>query len=161
MIEAVEIYERFYTENSGRLMAYLMRLTGDAQLARDLMQESFARYLTRYGRGDNRALLFTIARNAAWDALRKCRAESSLEDEKEAAAPDPECRCIERESIERMMIAIRQLGALERELMALLATEAHSYKAIGRRLGISEGNVKIKVHRARLKLRSILADGEQ
>jgi len=42
-----------------------------------------------------------------------------------------------------------------------VATEAFSYKAIGTLLGISDGNVKIRVHRARLKLRSILADGDK
>lgn len=143
-------------------MAYLMRLTGDAQLSLDLTQESFARCLAGYGRdGGNRTLLFTIARNAALDILRKRREEPAVVCEKEASEPDPECRCIEKESVDRIYAAIRRLDPVERELISLVATEAFSYKAIGRLLGISDGNVKIRVHRARLKLRSILADGDK
>jgi RNA polymerase sigma-70 factor (ECF subfamily) len=143
-------------------MAYLMRLTGDAQLSLDLIQESFARYLARYGRGGgNRALLFTIARNAALDALRRHREESSADGESQAPGPDPEYQCIAKEAFDRMFAAIRRLTPSERELISLVATEAFSYKAIGKLLGISEGNVKIRVHRARLRLRSILADGDE
>lgn len=159
---SVETYEHFYTENKGRLMAYLMRLTGDAQLSLDLMQESFTRYLAGYGRnGGSRTLLFTIARNAALDALRRHREEPSADCEREASGLDPECRCIAKEAVNRMVAAIRRLDPLDRELISLVATEAFSYKSIGKLLDISEGNVKIRVHRARLRLRSILADGDK
>lgn len=158
----METYESFYTENRGRLLAYLLRFTGESQLARDLTQESFARYLSRYGRnGNNRTLLFTIARNAAVDALRKCREEESAEGERAAPGPNPEGQYIEKETVDRLFAAIRQLDPLERELICLLATEAFSYKSIGKLLDISEGNVKIRVHRARLRLRSILANGDK
>lgn len=156
----MEAYEHFYRENKGRLTAYLVRLTGDTQLSLDLMQESFARYLAGYGRdGGNRTLLFTIARNAALDALRRHREEPSADCERQAPGPDPEVRCIEKEAFDRLLDALQRLAPPERELISLVATEAFSYKEIGNLLGISEGNVKIRVHRARLRLRSILADG--
>ena len=45
----VNTYSFFYKENKDRLYAYLLRMTGDRQLALDLVQESFTRYLGRYG----------------------------------------------------------------------------------------------------------------
>jgi len=54
----------------------------------------------------------------------------------------------------------RRLDDLDRQLISLLATGTFSYKEIGRMLDISEANVKVKVHRARFRLKEILADGE-
>ena len=45
---------------------------GDPDLAGEIMQESFTRYLERYGdRGSEPRLLYTIGRNAALDAFRR------------------------------------------------------------------------------------------
>jgi RNA polymerase sigma-70 factor (ECF subfamily) len=55
-----------------------------------------------------------------------------------------------------MLAAIQQLNPVDRELIALLATEAFSYRQIGTILNISEANVKVRVHRARLRLKAIL-----
>ena len=156
----MESYEQFYRHNMGRVFAYLLRLTGDYQLSKDLMQESFTRYLARYGRnGSNRALLFTIARNAALDAARKRREDTTSGDEALSVDGDPERKLIEKQALDRMIAAIQQLNAVDRELIALLATESFCYREIGKLLNISEANVKVKVHRARTRLRAILASG--
>jgi RNA polymerase sigma-70 factor (ECF subfamily) len=158
----VESYDRFYNENRNRVFAYLLRLTGDCHLANDLMQESFARYLSRYGRnGHNCALLYTIARNVAFDAVRKCREVSIWDDSVASPVGDPERQLIEKQAYSQIITAIQRLNAVERELIALLATEAFSYKEIGKLLNISEANVKVKVHRARLKLKAIMENGGQ
>jgi RNA polymerase sigma factor (sigma-70 family) len=144
------------------VFAYLLRLTGNYQLSIDLTQESFTRYLSRYGRnGNNGALLYTIARNAALDAMRKRREESLQGDDEASPAGDPERQLIQKQAVKRMIAAIQQLNPVDRELVALLATEAFSYKEIGKLLNISETNVKVKVHRARLRLKAILNDGGQ
>ncbi len=156
----MESFNSFYTAYKGRVFAYLLRMTGDYHLSGDLMQESFTRYLSRYGKnGYNRALLYTIARNAAFDAIRK-RSEEPLGDG-EGAAPggDPERQLIEKQALDHMLAAIQQLNPVDRELISLLATEAFSYKAIATLLDISETNVKVKVHRARLRLKAILDNG--
>jgi len=57
-----------------------MRLTGNYQLASDIMQESFARYLEHYGpQTQNISLLFTIARNLVWDNTRKKTRDKEIE----------------------------------------------------------------------------------
>ena len=144
------------------MFAYLLRLTGDYHLASDLTQESFTRYLSRYGRnGNNGALLYTIARNAALDAMQKRREERLSGDDEVSPAGDPERQLIQKQEFDKMIAAIQQLKPVDRELIALLATETFSYSQIGKLLNISEANVKVKVHRARLRLKAILKNGGQ
>ena len=144
------------------MFAYLLRLTGNYHLSCDLTQESFTRYLSRYGRdGNHGALLFTIARNAALDAMRKRREEPLRADDAASQEGDPERQLLQQQAYDRIIAAIQLLNPIDRELIALLATERFSYREIANLLDISENNVKVKVHRARLRLRAILKDGGQ
>ena len=157
----MENCERLYRENRERVLRFLLHLTGDVELARDLVQETFARYLSRYGRDSEQpGLLFTIARNAGLDALRRRR--TSPLPERETADPrrDPEHQLIDRQEMDRVLAAIRRLDDTDRHLVALLATGTFSYREIGRLLDLSETNVKVRVHRARLKLKALMAEGE-
>lgn len=158
----MDSYADFYTQNKGRVLAYLLRLTGDYQLSSDLVQESFTRCLSRYGRnGNNCALLYTIARNAALDAVRKRREDRLKEDDGLSPVSDPERQLIEKQGYSQMISAIQKLKPVDRELIALLSTETFTYKQIAKLLDISEANVKVKVHRARLRLKAILNHGGQ
>jgi RNA polymerase sigma factor (sigma-70 family) len=82
-------------------------------------------------------------------------------DDEASPAADPECELIQKQAVGRMIAAIQKLNPVDRELVALLATESFSYKAIGQILNIRETNVRVKVHRARLRLKAILNDGGQ
>ena len=156
----VDAYRMFYNENKDRLFAYLLRMTGDYHLACDLVHESFVRYLGRYGNNsDSRPLLYTIAHNAAIDAMRKQKPESLDEGSHEDPQKNPEQQMIDRQAFESMQAAINKLSPPDRELISLVATADLSYREIGNVLNISESNVKVKVHRARTKLREILASG--
>jgi RNA polymerase sigma-70 factor (ECF subfamily) len=156
----VDAYTLFYKENKDRLFAYLLRMTGDDCLAADLVQEAFARYLGRYANeGASRPLLYTIARNAAVDAIRKHKPEWLDEGNHEDPHNNPEQQVIARQAINFMLAAIGRLAPLDRELISLVATADLTYREIGKVLNISEANVKVKVHRARTKLREILASG--
>lgn len=157
----VEDYDDFFRNNRERLFAYLLRFTGDYHLASDLMQEAFTRYLDRYGcSGGKPALLFTIARNAALDAIRKRREDRPDSESDTSPIEDPERQVILKQAVDRILAAIGQLGSDDRELIALLAAETFSYREIADLLGISEGNVKVRVHRARIRLKAILAQGD-
>ena len=157
----MESCERLYRDNRERVLRFLLHLTGDVELARDLVQETFARYLSRYGRDSEQlGLLFTIARNAGLDALRRRR--TSPLPERETADPrrDPEHQLIDRQEMDRVLAAIRRLDDTDRQLVAFLATGTFSYREIGQLLDLSETNVKVRVHRARLKLKALMAEGE-
>ena len=153
-------YGLFYKENKDRLYAYLLRMTGEQQLALDLVQEGFTRYLGRYGRREcNKALLYTIARNAALDAFRKQSADGVDTENFPDSGIDPEQQMIDQEKFKQTMLAIAKLAPLDRELISLVTMTDLTYQEIGRVLKISEANVKVRIHRARTKLREMLASG--
>ena len=153
-------YGLFYKENKDRLYAFLLRMTGERQLALDLVQESFARCLGRYGRREySKALLYTIGRNAALDAFRKQSVTGFDPENYIDSSTDPEQQIIDQEKIRQTMSAIAKLAPLDRELISLVTTADLTYQEIGRVLKISEANVKVRIHRARTKLREMLASG--
>jgi RNA polymerase sigma-70 factor (ECF subfamily) len=126
------------------------------------MQESFTRYFSRYRDTiKSCALLFTIARNTALDSVRKHREENHPEIDEVSLAGNPECRLIEKQEFNKMLAAISRLKPADRELISLLTAKPISYKEIGELLNISEANVKIKIHRARMRLKEILKMGGQ
>jgi RNA polymerase sigma-70 factor (ECF subfamily) len=65
-----------------------------------------------------------------------------------------------REEYRRVLAAIQQLDEDERDILALAVSSDMSYQEISSLTGFSEANVKVKVHRARIKLRKIIQAGE-
>jgi RNA polymerase sigma-70 factor (ECF subfamily) len=153
-------YRIFYDQHKNKLFAYLMRMTGDYHLADDIMQESFIRFLERYGNAEKSApLLYAIARNLVVDESRRKKTGTPLENFTDDCCGDQENYFMVREEYRRMLEALQQLSLEDRELLALVAGGDCSYREIGKILGLNEAHVKVKVHRARLKLKSILNSG--
>lgn len=151
----------FYNRQKNKLFAYLMRVTGDYNLSGDIMQESFTRLLERYGQEERSVpLLYAIARNLVLDGARRQAGTVHFEGEQDDRSIDQEHLLIAREEYRRVLSAMRQLGKEERDVLALAVSGELSYREIASVTGISEVNVKVKVHRARLKLREILQEGD-
>lgn len=154
-------YREFYLTYRERIFSYLMRMTGDLELSSDLMQESFTRYFEKYGRVPrNAALLFTIARNALIDHARKARHETYFRTISQRNPVDQERNVAVRAEYRRMLEGLGNLAPDDRDVLALVATGELTYREIAGIAGMSESNVKVKVHRARLKLRKILEEQE-
>ena len=153
----MDAFSRFYRNNKDRLYGYLLRMTAEPQLALDLVQESFFRYLKRYGNRElSKPLLYTIARHAALDTLGRPRTTGIDADSCQASGNSPEQEVIHKERFNRMLTAIARLTRAERELISLVATADLTYREMGQVLKISEANVKVRVHRVRTKLRKML-----
>jgi RNA polymerase sigma-70 factor (ECF subfamily) len=58
------------------------------------------------------------------------------------------------------MAALGRLGEQEREVLSLISSGELSYKEIATITRTNEGSVKVRVHRARMRLRDILERGE-
>ena len=151
-----------FEENKDRIFAYLIRMTGDYDLAGDILQESFARYMEHYTGNDNStSLLYTIARNALIDHTRKHRYHVELDGEQKDHTGDLEHTLLVRENYRRVMKGFQALEEEERDILSLAISSDLSYLEIASLAGMSVANVKVKVHRARLKLRKIFAGEEQ
>jgi RNA polymerase sigma-70 factor, ECF subfamily len=80
-----EAVARAFRDEWGRIVATLIRLTGDWDLAEECAQEAFARALQRWGRDgiprNPGAWLTTTARNRALDQLRRSKTGTAKEQE--------------------------------------------------------------------------------
>jgi RNA polymerase sigma-70 factor (ECF subfamily) len=154
---------RFYKEHKDKLFAYLMRLTRDWYWACDLLQDSFVRYLERYRhRPPSVPLLYTIARNAFVDGCRKRKPDGQIAEDRAqgSEADNPEHRVLVREQYQRVTDAMETLSEAEQETLSLAVTGDLSYREIATILKTTEANVKVRVHRARMKLLERLRKGE-
>ncbi len=151
--------ETIFEENKGRLFSYLVRMTGDPDVARDILQESFTRCMERY---DDRevvpALLFTVARNAFIDHLRRISRYTGLKDDERDTRADPEHALVTRDRCARVLAGLQRLNRDERDVLSMVVSSTLSYAEIAEVMCMSVANVKVKVHRARLKLRDYLEE---
>ena len=144
------------------LFAYLMRMTGDYYLASDIMQESFTRFLERYSKQAPKvSLLFTIARNALFDHSRTLRRNTRLEKDPVDGSGTQESSVMVKQEYRQVIAAMQQLKENERDILALAISDGLSYRYIAVIVDISFENVKVKVHRTRLKLKKILQRGDE
>ncbi len=153
-------YGLFYRNCKSRIFNYLMRMTGDHSLAGDIMQETFTRHLGHYGETNRDIpLLYRISRNCFIDEMRKRKEQRDVaEEELPDASIDQDHQLLIRSEYRCVLSAMASLEKSDREILSLAAGGDLSYAEIASLVGISEGNVKVKVHRARLKLRQILKE---
>jgi RNA polymerase sigma factor (sigma-70 family) len=114
--------------------------------------------------------LFRIAANTARDRLRSrmTRHEVSIEDMtfgslEAAAGPDkmsPEKRAIEADDLARIVKAMAGLSEDDRLLISLYHFQEIDYGEIAEITGIPASNLKVKLFRARQRLRSLCAQQE-
>jgi RNA polymerase sigma-70 factor (ECF subfamily) len=158
----MEKFGSFYENYNKTLFAYLMRMTGDYHLASDITQESFTRFLERYeGKAHKGSLLFTIARNALFDHSRARGRNTRLEKDPIDDSGNQEYGLMVKQEYRQVIAAMQQLKENERDILALAISDGLSYQDIASIVGISVENVKVKVHRTRLKLKKILQRGDE
>lgn len=155
----VENYQQFYTEYKNKLFSYLLYRSGNRDIASDIMQESFARHFKHYGKQPevSPTLLFTIARNALVDYQRGQTRFYKADLPAQNTIPDEESSFIIKEEYSRVYEAIQILPEQDREILTL-AVGGMAYKEIAAIFSLSIAHVKVKIHRSRKELRTILKD---
>ena len=149
-----------------RLVARFARSRADLEeISQDVFIEMH-RSLPRYdGRAPFAHWLCRIATRRCYDHLRRLyrrRWLGSL-DALLSAGYEPEAERLEDASndprLEALRAAIRRLPPDQRTIITLLELEEHSVRETAALTGWSEGNVKVRAHRAREALRRALAAG--
>lgn len=160
-----DAFSAFYERTARMLWAYLSRVTGDAQLADDLLQEAYFRFLRSGARLESEAhrrnYLFRIATNLLRDAHRRRRApEVTLEgreDGSELPADDDEADRTARSVDLRRAMAL--LKPRERELLWLAYAEGASHGEIAAATGLKSASIRQLLFRARRRLAGLLKVG--
>jgi RNA polymerase sigma-70 factor (ECF subfamily) len=155
-----ESFGSFYERTARSVWVYLLRRTGDAHLADDLLQEAYYRFLrsrTPYeSESHRRNYLFRIAANLVHDNYRRQVRHMELPAEGEAGHPTVDANIglqSQRADLDR---ALTHLSSRQRDALWLAYAEGSSHQDIAERLGIKVASVKLLLFRARRKLYRLL-----
>ena len=153
-----DAFAGFYQRSAPALRAYLVRVSGNAALADDLMQESYLRFLCASrpegGEVNYRRYLFRIATNLLRDYWRRPRA-TCLDDvpERLLAARDGLSHIDSQAILDPAMARMRPR---ERQLLWLAHAEGYSHREISEITGLSAAGIRLLLFRARRKIARLL-----
>lgn len=153
---------KLFEEHHEALFRYLVRLTGDSDVAHDAAQEAFVRLVSKPPRDEQpRAWLFTVATNLVrgW-AGEKNRRQVLLERAgtrvpSPEAQPDPEQIAQANESRDAVRQALSTLTEKERTVL-LMREEGFAHREIAEAVGTTTGSVGTMIARALDKLAAAL-----
>jgi RNA polymerase sigma-70 factor (ECF subfamily) len=139
--------------------SFSYRLTRREDLAEDVTQECFLAFIRaphRFdeARGTLKTYLFSIARNLALKQYRDQRAEEPLDGTEAPDAVDP-AGAVEISTV--VSSAVAGLPLLQQEALILFEYEGATLEEIAQIVGADIGTVKSRLHRARERLRRVLA----
>jgi len=162
-----ELYEACHRA----VYAFFLARTGSRELAKDLMQETYARAwrgiraARAMGFDAGRLWLMRIARNLLTDHYRRSAAGAGAEERmrrEAAAAPahaEPPGEAYDaRERVRRVGEAIRRLPAELREPLLMQAVGGLNSSEIGKLCGLPAGTVRYRISAARRMLREMLGE---
>jgi RNA polymerase sigma-70 factor (ECF subfamily) len=158
-------FEEIAGELRAPILRYLRRFVGDTALAEDLLQETLVRISRGLGRFEGRSSVktwaFKIATHTALDHLRHSKREVNLlevDDLGDVAAPGEEMG--ERLVIDEMNACLREeidrLPESYRAAILLHDLEGLSAAQTAEVVGCSFATAKIRIHRARARLKQAL-----
>jgi RNA polymerase sigma-70 factor, ECF subfamily len=158
--------DAFIRAYQGSLYAYLVRMSGQPEVAEDIVQEAFIRVLTHLDRFDPRfrfsTWLFTIAKRLYMNSAAKLRPAYDTDslDGSAGAGELPDAGLMEAEGDEHLRDVLqRALLALppdQREVVVLFHQQDWPIWLIAQHMDMPEGTVKSHLHRGRKKLRRLL-----
>lgn len=130
------------------LLCYVGRILGDAEEARDVVQDVFLRFLgAPASRTEGRMAewLYVAARNRALDVKRKKRPTESLDDgaafSPVAPEPGPAERAAAHDDAAEASRSLATLPSLQQEAIRLRLGHGLSYREVGAVMGIAESYV--------------------
>ncbi len=166
-----EYLKMLFDEHHQRVYRVAYRVTGSASDAEDVLQTIFLRLARRaepFDLGSTAgSYLHRAAINAGLDLLRARKrsgrvdleeADSDLDAVDRESAPGPDRRAEGRELGARLRSALGRLNENAAEMFALRYFEGYGNTEIANMLGTSRSTVAVTLHRARSRLKEMLAE---
>jgi RNA polymerase sigma-70 factor (ECF subfamily) len=151
-------FDEIHARYASRILKLCLGYTGDYAQAQDLTQETFIRVWqqlpTFRGTAQISTWLYRIAVNICLNHLRqvKRRPVEPLLPQHETQLPDvPDSTT---EAVHLLYRCISQLPEIDRLIISLVLDE-QPYTEIAQIVGVSEGNLRVKIHRIKQQLTSI------
>lgn len=148
-----EIYEKYSTD----LYSFIIKLCGNEQLAKDIMQDTMLRAFTHFdqynGKCNIKTWLCTIAKNVYFDHLRKSESRNTSLDTADTAAVDSfEQSLTDSDTAIRIHHLLHELDEPYREVLLLRIFAELKFSDIGSVFGKSENWAGVTYYRGKQKL---------
>jgi RNA polymerase sigma-70 factor (ECF subfamily) len=160
---AYACHNKAWRQHKAEIRSFIAHRFGNASETDDLLQEVFLKALLQgenfCGLDNPRAWLFQVARNLLVDRLRLTKEQVPLPEDLCAESPtesepvDLLSHCLPR--------VLSELSPEDRDAIVLCDMQGVTQKAYAKRLGLSLAAAKSRVQRARLRLRSHMAEACQ
>lgn len=161
-------FRRIYDATIQLLFRVAYRVVGDEEAAEDIVHDSLIKAnekaLVFPSMNDVKFWLIRVVKNASLNYVkrkgRERRAYQKVlyEDHREAVSGETEM--LREDTARRAREALEHLPPNLRNVLVLREYGGMNYKEIGKALGITEGNVKVRVFRAREQLAKLLGEDD-
>ena len=151
MTDIENLYERY----AGDVRRFALYLCGDVVIADEITSDTFVRAWMAAGRIRQptvKSYLFTIARNAYTDLLRRAARHTQLDENMPDTRISAQTQMEQSAEVRAVLAALQQLPEMDRTVLLLRTLDEMPYEEIAETLGIPVVSARVKVHRARLKL---------
>jgi RNA polymerase sigma-70 factor, ECF subfamily len=161
-----EAFSRLVSRHKHRVFGLASRFARHSHELDDICQDVFIKVYEHLGKFRREApfehWLSRITINVCYDAIKKAKREKDHLPI-EALSSDirdgsPEAGEADRQAYETLMCALARLRPDERVVITLLELEEKSVKDVAALMGWSEGNIRVRAHRARQALKKILEE---
>jgi RNA polymerase sigma-70 factor, ECF subfamily len=161
-------FHSVFDRHSGDVYRFALYLSGDPSLAEEITQETFVRAWVVPGEitgGTVKAYLLTIARNLYCAERRRRTRESALDgtvaDRQTASLTTARRQSDCDTDLDAVLKALQSLPEVDRAALLMHAQDGLPHAAIATVLGLSITAVKVRIHRARIKLRAMCDTKEE
>jgi RNA polymerase sigma-70 factor (ECF subfamily) len=153
-------YNDCVNQHADNVFRFIVKNLRHEEDARDVVQSAFEKLWRHREEVDSakiKSYLFTVAYNQMIDHIRKAKRVYLKEEFRD------DSRVINRESNNAkaiLQVALARLNETQRSLVMLKDYEGYSYEEIGSIMNLSESQVKVYLHRARLQLKEYIVKVE-
>ncbi len=158
-----ERFGEIYREYESAIYGYLFYMTQEEQTAQDLSQETFLKIYLGYKKlreeSHLKAWCMTIARNTFLSYARKKKpfllGDEAIYSQIPASEPSPEAIILQSERRREIQELLLKLNESDRTVLILRDYEGLSYADIAGVMGLTEPVVKVRIYRARTRLKKL------
>jgi RNA polymerase sigma factor (sigma-70 family) len=153
-------YNQCVSQYADNVYRFILKNLGHKEDSQDVVQTAFEKLWTNREQVDYercKSYLFTVAYHQMIDHIRKQK-RITLQEEFKAGA-----QTVDRQqhNVKKILDeALQKLSETQRSLVLLKDYEGYNYHEIGTITGLSESQVKVYLHRARLQLKTYLVRRE-